>query len=103
VILFPTSLFLWQVKGFEDITIESLTLVSTLRPKPEILLLGTGKHFICPHPDLINFFREKEISVEPMHTLHACSTFNILNSEERFVAAALLPISYVQTPTKKET
>ena len=43
-----------------------------------------------PNPDLVAYFREHGIVVEQMNTLSSLSTFNILNEEERRVAAALL-------------
>jgi hypothetical protein len=35
--------------------------------------------------------KKKGISLEVLPTDHACTTFNFLNVEKRYVAAALLP------------
>ncbi len=58
--------------------------------QPEILLLGTGSHLDFPSPSLTAELLQAGIGVEIMDTPAACRTFNILLSEQRRVAAALL-------------
>ena len=58
----------------------------------DVLLVGTGKKFIMAPKDLSVELRTKGIGVEFMDTGAACRTYNVLVSEERNVAAALLPI-----------
>ena len=58
----------------------------------EILLLGCGKrisHGLAP--ELKEMLKVNGIVVEYLDNVNACATFNILNAEDRRVAAALLP------------
>ncbi|RMX62617.1 hypothetical protein KXD40_004067 [Peronospora effusa] len=58
----------------------------------EILVLGCGErinHGIAP--ELKEMLKVNGIVVEYLDNVNACATFNILNAEDRRVAAALLP------------
>ena len=56
----------------------------------EIVLLGTGPRLRFPHPALQQPLMAAGIGLEVMDTAAACRTYNILASEGRKVAAALL-------------
>jgi len=58
--------------------------------KPEVVLLGTGKTHRFLHPKTSALLTKQGISLECMSTSAACRTYNILMSEGRKVAAALL-------------
>lgn len=58
--------------------------------KPEVVLLGTGKTHRFLHPKTSALLTKNGISLECMSTSAACRTYNILMSEGRKVAAALL-------------
>lgn len=58
--------------------------------KPEVVLLGTGAKHRFIHPKLTKALTEAGVSVECMDTAAACRTYNILMSEGRHVAAALI-------------
>ena len=58
----------------------------------EVLLVGTGTDLRPLSPDLKSLFREASILADPMSTGAAIRTFNVLLSEDRAVAAALLPV-----------
>ncbi len=93
VILLPTKFLLWNAKSFDDITIPSLSVFSLLFPTPEVLLVGCGEKFDRQLPkELIEHFHKRGIVIEASKTSSAVSTFNVLNSEGRNVAAALLAI-----------
>lgn len=92
VILLPQSFYLWDVKTFKDVTIDSLSLFAILHPTIEVLLLGCGKTAPQLCPQIRKHFQSKGILVEVGTTSHAASTFNILNQEGRNVAAALLTL-----------
>ena len=66
--------------------------------KPEILLLGTGETQVFPHHRLLADLMDRQIPVEVMDTATACGTYNILFSEDRAVAAALMMIAVPYTP-----
>ncbi|MBU3735478.1 MAG: hypothetical protein FGM62_00730, partial [Methylobacterium sp.] len=57
---------------------------------PELVLLGTGLRHCFAHPRLSRALSEAGIGLECMDTAAACRTYNILMSEGRHVAAALI-------------
>ena len=58
--------------------------------KPEVVLLGTGETHQFLHPTIMQNLTANHIQLECMTTAAACRTYNILMSEGRKVAAALL-------------
>lgn len=56
----------------------------------EVILLGTGKRLRFPPPSLMRPFAASGIGLEIMDLQAACRTYNILATEGRKVAAALL-------------
>ncbi|KAG6402759.1 hypothetical protein SASPL_134970 [Salvia splendens] len=81
----------WKPKKFSDITPESLSIFKTVRPIPEILVLGCGKYIQPVNPELRSFIRSTGMKLEVVDSRNAASTYNILNEEGRIVAAALIP------------
>ncbi|MEC8551113.1 MAG: Mth938-like domain-containing protein [Pseudomonadota bacterium] len=59
---------------------------------PPLLVLGTGAPPNHPFSDLGQAFREKGIALEVLSTPAACRTWNVLMSEGRIAAAALVAI-----------
>ena len=59
---------------------------------PEVFILGTGARLLFPAPNIIRPLVEAGIGVEVMDTGAACRTYNILMSDGRRVAAALMMI-----------
>jgi len=78
----------WSVDGFAKLSAAHFNDMVELNP--EVILLGTGKTHQFVHPKLTAALMEKGIAVECMTTHAACRTYNILMSEGRHVAAALL-------------
>lgn len=89
VILFPDQCILWPDPA---LTLEALAPLFDRAERSTILLFGMGKSFL-PIPTVIrDACRARGITAEPMDTGAACRTFNILMSEERPVAAALMAV-----------
>ena len=59
---------------------------------PPLLVLGTGAPPNHPFSDLGQAFRDKGIALEVLSTPAACRTWNVLMSEGRHAAAALVAI-----------
>lgn len=78
----------WTTVGFNDLT--AADFASLLGCGAEIILLGTGPRLRFPHPSLLVPLMAARIGLEVMDTGAACRTYNILASEGRKVAAALL-------------
>ncbi|MEM7195363.1 MAG: MTH938/NDUFAF3 family protein [Pseudomonadota bacterium] len=57
----------------------------------EVVLLGTGNRLRFPDPSIRVLLAQLGTGLEVMDTSAACRTFNLLVSDDRRVAAALLP------------
>lgn len=94
ILLSPYQVFPWKIKDLTDMTIESLNVI--LGPQQgaplELILLGCGAGFAIPPLDVRRALAARHIALEPMDTGAACRTFNVLASEDRRVAAALISI-----------
>lgn len=63
-----------------------------LADKIDVLFIGTGAEIAHIPSELRNVLEEMGIGVETMNSPAACRTFNVLLSEGRRVAAAVLPV-----------
>jgi uncharacterized protein len=61
-----------------------------LELKPDLVLFGSGATFRFPDRSLLAAFAQTHIGFEVMDTPAACRTYNVLSSEGRRIAAALL-------------
>jgi uncharacterized protein len=78
----------WQASDFANLNAAHFDILIEL--KPEVVLLGTGVKHQFLHPKIVQKLTENNIPLECMTTAAACRTYNILMSEGRIVAAALL-------------
>lgn len=98
LIVLPDTLITdWVSASKLALTIDSLTendFERIVALQPEVVLLGTGKTHRFLHPKILHktsaLLISQGISLECMSTSAACRTYNILMSEGRKVAAALL-------------
>ncbi len=90
LLVFPDRTEQWNVKAAGDITLDSLSTL--LSSGIELLLLGTGGTMAVIDPAIRTALKAANIALEAMDTGAACRTYNILLSEERRVAAALVAI-----------
>ena len=89
LIVLPDKLILdWPAKDFKSLTSQDFDTISDLNP--EVVLLGTGTTHQFVHPQLTAALTAKGLAIECMTTDAACRTYNILMSEGRNVAAALI-------------
>ncbi|WP_142850644.1 Mth938-like domain-containing protein [Telmatospirillum sp. J64-1] len=92
VLVHPFATLAWPVSGMEEVSAESLMPLRDAEPRIEILLIGCGERTAMLPRALRESFRSVGIVIEGMDTGAACRTYNVLLSEERRVAAALLAI-----------
>jgi len=78
----------WPPQDFA--ALEAAHFEFILEFQPEIVLLGTGDTLRFPHPCITEALIRARIGIEVMNTPAACRTYNILASEDRKVAAALI-------------
>ncbi|KAJ3653909.1 hypothetical protein Zmor_013134 [Zophobas morio] len=93
MVIFPRSVLSWSVTNCDEITEESLSLLTILEPKLDILVVGTGdpQQDLSFYRKIIPFSRKYRIAFEVLPTEQACATFNFLSSEGRNIAGALIP------------
>ncbi len=96
VLVFPDRTIAWTGveagAGWERrLTLDSFVQVLETAPPVEILLLGCGARMALIPGALKRSVRDAGPILEAMDTGAACRTYNVLLSEERRVAAALLP------------
>jgi uncharacterized protein len=93
ILALPDACFLWDVRRPEEITLEKLAPLRLLRPKLEYLFIGSSSGI---SPALADSIRQQLAAehhgmvVEPMDLANTMGTFNVLNGEDRRVAAALI-------------
>lgn len=73
--------------GYDD----TETLLN-LKSEVDVIFVGTGEKIAHVPGPLRRALEEAGIGVEPMASPSACRTYNVLLSEGRRVAAALLPL-----------
>jgi NADH dehydrogenase [ubiquinone] 1 alpha subcomplex assembly factor 3 len=89
----------WRVASLaEAAQPEALAVFRVVRPRLEMLVVGTGARTLRPPPPLVEFCRTHGIALETMDSRRACATYNFLVEEGRFVAAALLPVGWAPAP-----
>ncbi|KAF9191130.1 hypothetical protein BGZ51_007711 [Haplosporangium sp. Z 767] len=71
---------------------EIFKIFELMNPRPEILIVGTGKSFAPLSPSVRSVIRGLGLQVDMMSTANAAATYNMLAEEGREVAAALLPL-----------
>lgn len=78
----------WRPRHIDDLAENDLQQLIAL--KPDLVILGTGKQQMFPEIGRYHSLIAANIGVEFMNTAAACRTYNILVSEDRNVAAALI-------------
>ena len=78
----------WPVAGFDELATTHFEAIAVLRP--DVVILGTGNRQRFAHPRLTASLTQQRIGVECMDSQAACRTYNILMTEGRKVALALI-------------
>ncbi|MBT3916028.1 MAG: hypothetical protein HOF23_06615 [Rhodospirillaceae bacterium] len=92
VLVFPEKTITWSVSSIDGLSVGALSDVIEADPAIDILLIGCGKVMALIPPDLRDALKDSGVVIEPMDTGAACRTFNVLTTEDRRVAAALIPV-----------
>jgi uncharacterized protein len=85
LLVLPSGVTTWA--GFDD-TESLLAHVADF----DVLFVGTGAEIAHPPKDFRTTLEEAGVGVETMASPAACRTYNVLLSEGRRVAVALLPV-----------
>ena len=78
----------WPVSGFDSLNEEHFAHIASF--EPDVVILGTGKRQRFVHPKLTGALISRRIGIECMDNQAACRTYNILMTEGRKVALALI-------------
>jgi uncharacterized protein len=78
----------WHCASFEDLTAAHFEQLAGL--KTELVIFGSGPRLRFVSPAMTQALIRQQIGMETMDTQAACRTYNILASEGRRVAVALL-------------
>ena len=93
VLLTPEWAQAWQPPALAALTAADLAPVLALAPAPEFVVLGTGAGLTFPPRALIRALEERGIGVEVMDSRAAARAWGLLRAEERWIAAALMPLA----------
>ena len=86
----------WPCDHIQNLSLEHLDQI--LATKSEVIILGTGEQQVFPDPKLFAYCAAKGVGLEVMANDAACRTYNVLTSEDREVALAL-----ILTPSNEST
>jgi len=92
VIVLPKQTLAWPVASMAELTIASLEPILTAEIRPSVLMLGCGKGMSVVPREVRAALKAAGIVAEPMDTGAACRTYNVLLTEGRDVAAALIAV-----------
>lgn len=92
ILVLPDRALPWAVTEPAGIDAAGLEPVRLAQPPFDILVIGTGATFTLIGPELRSLVRGWGAVIEVAATPAACRTYNLLLSEERRVAAALIAL-----------
>jgi|AGTN01.3.fsa_nt_gi Uncharacterized conserved protein len=92
VLVLPDRTLAWTVTAMAGLSLDSLAPILAAEPRPAILLLGCGRGMVPVPREVRDALKAAGIVAEPMDTGAACRTYNVLLTEGRDVAAALIAV-----------
>lgn len=92
LLLLPSGIYGWEPVDATELTVGHFEKVLAEAQDIEVLLIGTGDGMRVLPKELRAAFKEAGISVDSMSTGAAVRTYNIMLSESRAVAAALIAV-----------
>ena len=92
VLVFREHVVPWSVSIIEEISVGHFADIRNEAESINVLLMGCGNEMTYIADDIQQNLKVNGIVIEPMDTGAACRTWNVLLSEERQAAAALIAI-----------
>ncbi len=90
-LLTPQHAEAWDAPSLDALDVGALAVL--LDAKPEFILIGTGAVMARPPRALVDAIEAQGIGVEAMDSRAAARAWGILRGEDRWIAAALLPLN----------
>jgi uncharacterized protein len=92
LLLTPLRADEWAAPAPADLALGDLEPLLALEPAPEFLILGTGERLVHPPRSLREALEAHGIGLEVMDSRAAARAWGLLRGEERWIAAALMPL-----------
>ncbi|MFW0776775.1 MAG: Mth938-like domain-containing protein [Rickettsiales bacterium] len=92
LLVFSEKTMSWEIGASEDFSLDHFEGLIRRADEIELVLIGTGQTMRPIPPAIHSHLKAHNIAVESMDTGAACRTFNVLMSEGRHVAAALIAV-----------
>ncbi len=92
VIVLPGGAVPWPITTMDDLTLEAFAPVLEVAKSLDVFLLGCGVRMQLLRRDLRIALRDGGLAIDTMGTGAACRSYNVVVTEGRSVAAALLAI-----------
>src|SRR5687768_10043646 len=92
LLLTPESAAEWNPPSLAELTADDLEQLLATDPQPEFILLGTGSSFAFAPRALRDALEARGIGLEAMDSRAAARAWGILRAEDRWIAAALMPL-----------
>jgi uncharacterized protein len=92
ILCLPDGIHAWNMASPGELNLDAFSAVLAQASQIEILLCGMGREITPLRPEWRDAFRELGIQSDAMTTGAAVRTFNVLLSEGRAVAAALIAV-----------
>ena len=92
VLLTPERAMAWEPPPLETLAIADVESVLGLEPAPDFLILGTGPAMAFAPRRFAQALEARGIGLETMDSRAAARTWGVLRAEERWIAAALMPL-----------
>ena len=92
VIVLPRETILWPVAAVDILTVTDFAPMLAHAKALDVCLLGCGAGMKPLPREVRAALKEAGLTVDPMDTVAACRTYNVLMGEGRAVAAALLAV-----------
>jgi len=100
-VLFPRHAICWNVQSGRHINDASLSLFTVLEPKPDLLIIGLDDQYDFAHlRSLRERVKKLGITAEIISVRNACTVYNFVNEEGRYVVAALIPQKSSKRPER---
>ena len=92
LLLTPESAAEWEAPALADLDVAHVAPVLALDTPPEFLILGTGPAMAFAPRRLVEALEARGIGIETMDSRAAARTWGLLRAEERWIAAAIMPL-----------
>lgn len=92
LIVTPVGVYPWDVRSISDVTTGSLAPVMEAVGTFDFLIVGSGESVASLPEDVYRRLTSEDVFPDVMTTGPACRTYNLMLSENRRVAAALIAV-----------